>query len=69
MNTRMTGRIERRLLVNYRVDPAAAMRILPAGMRPVIAGASVRLVTALLQGRRGPGSTSCTPARTIFRSW
>jgi hypothetical protein len=36
MNTRLTGRIERRLLVNYRADPAAAVRILPAGMRPVI---------------------------------
>ena len=30
--------IERRLLVNYRLDPAAAARILPHGMRPDLAG-------------------------------
>lgn len=30
----MASTIERRLLVNYRLDPEAAARILPAGMRP-----------------------------------
>src|ERR1700712_2436142 len=31
---RMTGVIDRRLLVNYRVDPDAARAILPASLRP-----------------------------------
>lgn len=30
----MASTIERRLLVNFRLDPEAAARILPAGMRP-----------------------------------
>lgn len=34
----IASRIERRLLVNYRLDPAAAARILPRGLRPDLAG-------------------------------
>src|SRR4051794_8558964 len=30
----MSGEIERRLLVNYRVDPAALAGLLPTGLRP-----------------------------------
>jgi hypothetical protein len=34
----IASRIERRLLVNYRLDPETAARILPRGMRPDLAG-------------------------------
>lgn len=34
---RLTGVIERRLLVSYRLDPEAAQRLLPGGMRPDLA--------------------------------
>jgi hypothetical protein len=41
----MTGRIARRLLVNYRVDPDAIAPLLPAPFRP-----------ALVDGTRSPAS-------------
>ena len=34
----ISGVIERRLLVNYRLDPDTAARLLPVGMRPDLAG-------------------------------
>ena len=38
----MTGRIRHRILLNYRIDPAVAQRVLPPGFRPkVVDGAAV----------------------------
>jgi hypothetical protein len=34
---RLVGVLERRLLVNYRLDPQAAQQLLPTGMRPDLA--------------------------------
>jgi hypothetical protein len=34
----IAGRIERRLLVNYRVDPEAVARVLPEPFRPQLVG-------------------------------
>lgn len=38
----MTGRIRHRILLNYRMDPAVAQRVLPPGFRPkIVNGAAV----------------------------
>jgi hypothetical protein len=52
----MSSVIERRLLVNYRVDPAAAASLLPTPLRPQLvngwAVAGICLIRAGLEERR-----------------
>ncbi|GAA4608485.1 DUF2071 domain-containing protein [Actinoplanes octamycinicus] len=51
----MSGVIERRLLINYRTDPDAVARLLPAGMRPqLINGHAVAGICLIRLGRLRP---------------
>ena len=58
--TRLTlpleGVIERRLLITYRLDPATARTLLPAGLRPqLIDGSAVAGICMIRLGRLRPG--------------
>jgi hypothetical protein len=54
--TALVATIERRLLVNYRVDPAALTRLLPDGLRPqLVDGSAVAGVCLLRMGGLRPG--------------
>ncbi|MFJ6796986.1 DUF2071 domain-containing protein [Streptomyces sp. NPDC091268] len=58
--------IERRLLVNYRVEPEVAARLLPAGMRPQLVGG--RAVAGICLLRLGDTRPRWAPAGTGVRS-
>ncbi|MFF8609268.1 DUF2071 domain-containing protein [Streptomyces sp. NPDC015346] len=58
--------IERRLLVNYRVDPAVAARLLPAGLRPQLVRG--RAVAGICLLRLGAVRPSWAPAAAGLRS-
>ncbi len=52
---RMSSTIERRVLVNYRVDPAVAQTLLPPGLRPqLVAGSAVAGVCLIRLGSFRP---------------
>ena len=52
----MSGLIERRLLVNYRVDPEVAARLLPEPLRPqLVAGSAVAGICLIRLGQMRPG--------------
>ncbi|MFC9293649.1 DUF2071 domain-containing protein [Streptomyces sp. NPDC057011] len=63
---KMASVIERRLLVNYRVEPEVAARLLPAGMRPQLAGGWAVAGICLL--RLGDTRPRWAPAVTGVRS-
>ena len=67
MNTpAMASVIERRLLVNYRLDPEAARRVLPPGMRPDLAnGYAVGGICLIRLARLRPAAL---PARLGLRT-
>jgi hypothetical protein len=51
----MSGMIERRLLVNYRVDPEVTARLLPAPLRPqLVAGSAVAGICLIRLGQLRP---------------
>src|SRR4051794_39565182 len=53
---RIDGEIERRLLVNYRVDPEAVTPVLPGRFRPqLVDGAAVAGISLTRLGGPGPG--------------
>ncbi|MEO7421562.1 MAG: DUF2071 domain-containing protein [Ornithinibacter sp.] len=55
MFSEIKGEIERRLLVNYRVDPAVVARVLPDPFRPLIVGeAAVAGICLIRLGRMRP---------------
>lgn len=62
----IASRIERRLLVNYRLDPEAAARILPSGLRPDLAsGFAVGGICLIRLGQLRPRAV---PARFGLRT-
>jgi hypothetical protein len=71
------GRIERRLLVNYRVDPEVLMRILPEPFRPqLVDGAGVAGICLIRLGAMRPrhfpewvGLTSENAAHRVAVEW
>lgn len=63
---RMSSVVERRLLVNYRVDPAVAGTLLPAPLRPqLVGGWAVAGICLIRLGRLRP---SAMPGRLGLRS-
>lgn len=74
---RMSSVIERRLLVNFRVDPAAAAKLLPPGLRPQLAsGWAVGGICLIRLGQvrqaglpRGLGVRSENAAHRIAVEW
>lgn len=53
---RLSSTIERRLLVNYRVDPSVAAALLPAPLRPqLVRGQAVAGICLLRIGGVRPG--------------
>jgi hypothetical protein len=74
---RMAGEVERRLLVNYRVDPAYVRGVLPAGMRPqLVDGAGVAGICLIRLGSLRPegcprvvGLTTENAAHRIAVEW
>jgi hypothetical protein len=60
----MTGEIERRLLVNYRVDPAALRHVLPDRFRPqLVGGAGVAGICLIRLGGLRPRWTPAPLSR------
>ncbi|MFJ4778809.1 DUF2071 domain-containing protein [Streptomyces sp. NPDC088762] len=66
ISPKMASVIERRLLVNYRVEPEVAARLLPAGMRPQLAGGWA--VAGICLIRLGDTRPRWAPAGTGMRS-
>lgn len=73
----MAGEVERRLLVNYRVDPSAVAGLLPAGMRPqLVDGSAVAGICLIRLGGLRPkglprtvGLTSENAAHRVAVEW
>ncbi len=61
----LTGTIERRLLINYRVDPAVAADILPAPFKPALVGGYAIAGICLIQLSVRP---TWLPKQASFRS-
>jgi hypothetical protein len=74
---RMAGEVERRLLVNYRVDPGTVASLLPLGLRPqLVDGAAVAGICLIRLGSLRPqglpsavGLTSENAAHRIAVEW
>lgn len=74
---RLTGEIERRLLVNYRLDPGVAARALPAPFRPqLVHGSAVAGICLIRLGAMRPigfprflGQTSENAAHRFAVEW
>lgn len=66
MITTLAGTIERRLLVNYRVDPEVMAGILPSPFEPALVGGHAIAGICLIQLRVRPGRL---PAATAVRSF
>jgi hypothetical protein len=73
----MEGTIERRILVNYRVDPEISARLLPAPFRPqVVGGVSVAGICLIRLGHMRPlglpaavGVTTENAAHRVAVEW